>query len=143
MTPPNVSLVFVMVCFWVTLWLVYKFLIQPTNRVLDERNSRIDTAQQQWAEKNQAFLDATGRLEEELAAAAKEASRVRESYRDRAQADRQTRLEAARRRADDELQGAVAGIEKDANAARTELRDLAGRLAGELATKVLGREVRS
>ena len=143
MTPPNVSLVFVMVCFWVTLWLVHRFLIQPTNKVLEERNSRIDTAQQQWTEKNQAFLSATSRLEEELAAAAKEASRVRESYRDRAQAEWQSRLEEARQRADGELQGAVEGIEKDAAAARAELRDLAGRLAGELATKVLGREVRS
>ena len=46
MTPPNLSLIFVMVCFLVTIWIVYRFLIRPVCAVIVERGLRIDEAQQ-------------------------------------------------------------------------------------------------
>ena len=77
MTPPNLSLLLIMVCFWVTLWIVYRFLIRPVGVVIAERRRRVDDAQQEWSAKNEAYQAAVSRVEDEVATAAKEAARVR------------------------------------------------------------------
>ncbi|MCD4749061.1 MAG: ATP synthase F0 subunit B [Thermoanaerobaculales bacterium] len=143
MTPPNLSLVFIILCFWVTLWLVHRFLIQPVTTVLEERNSRIDSAEKEWAAKNEALVSATARLEEELSEAARSASRAREAYCAEAQAARRQRMEGARERADEELRVAVADLAREAETARKELHNQATLLAQELATRLVGREVLS
>ena len=45
MSPPNASLILIMVCFWVTFWLVQRFLIRPIWGVVSERKGRIDSVQ--------------------------------------------------------------------------------------------------
>jgi F0F1-type ATP synthase membrane subunit b/b' len=77
MTPPNLSLLFVMVCFWVTLWLVNRYLIRPVGTVVGERRRRIDDAQQEWAAKNEEYLAAVARVEEEVSQAARDAAKIR------------------------------------------------------------------
>ena len=56
-----------MVCFWATLFIVYRYLIVPVNRVLEERTGTIDGAEKEWTSRNEDYLAATARLEEELA----------------------------------------------------------------------------
>ena len=63
MTPPNLSLIFIMIFFWVTMWLVYRFLIRPIGGTLAERNSRIESANSTWETTNRQYLEATDRLE--------------------------------------------------------------------------------
>ena len=48
MQPPNVSLVIVMVCFWISFWLIQKFLLKPVGGVLAERKRRIEGAEGEW-----------------------------------------------------------------------------------------------
>ncbi len=141
MTPPNLSLIFVMVCFWVTLWLVHRFLIRPVGAVVDERRRRIDDAQQEWTSKNEEYLGAVARVEEEVANAAREASHIRAEARQNAMTERQHALDAARAHADERLVAVLEDLDRDADAARGELRRKAEELANLLAGRLLGREL--
>ena len=143
MTPPNLSLLFVMVCFWMTLWLVQRYLIRPVGAVVDDRQLRLDDAQQEWTAKNEEHLAAVARVEEEMRAAAKEAGRVRAEARQEAMSERQKGLADARGRADDRLVAVLDGLTKETEAARAELRHQAEELARLLAGRLLGREMAS
>jgi len=135
MTPPNLSLIFIMVCFWITMWLVYRFLIQPVGAALADREGRIDGATSTWESTNQEYLAATDRLEREIAEAAQDALRVRSEYRQQAMDRRQATLEDARAAADEKLQIALESLDADTTRARQELRQSAGELAREFAAR--------
>jgi len=141
MTPPNLSLLFVMVCFWVTLWLVNRYLIRPVGTVVGERRRRIDDAQQEWAAKNEAYLAAVARVEEEVSQAARDAAKIRATARETAMAERQASLDDARARADERLGGVLDTMAKEADTARQDLRRRAEDLARLLAGRLLGREI--
>jgi len=143
MTPPNLSLIFIMVCFWVTLWLVYRFLIRPVGSVIAERSRRIEDAQQEWSAKNEEYLAAVARVEEGVTAAARDAAKIRADARQRAMDDRQATLEAARARADERLAEVLAALDKETDDARADLRRSAEELARLLAGRLLGRELAS
>lgn len=143
MTPPNLSIVLVMLCFWVTLWLVNRFLIRPVNTVLDQRHHRIDSAQKAWTAKNEELLSATARIEDELVEAARSAAKTRETYRAEAHLAKQGSLDSARKSAEERLETALQGLGQDADKARAELRETAEGLSKEFARRLLGREVRS
>ena len=141
MTPPNLSLIFVMVCFWITLWLVHRFLIRPVGTVIEDRRRRIDDAQQEWTSKNEDYLGAVARVEEEVASAAKEAAHLRAETRQNAMAERQQALDVARAKADERLAGVLENLDRDAATAREDLRRRAEELARLLAGRLLGREL--
>lgn len=141
MQPPNVSLVIVMVCFWLTFWLIQKFLLKPVGAVLAERRRRIEGAEEEWQTKHQEFLDETARLEAELQDAAKAAAKVRNDYQQQALDRRKARLEVARQKADAQLDEAMDTLGNEASSARTELQARARELAGLFASRLLGREV--
>ena len=81
MTPPNLSLILVMICFWVTFWLVQKFLIGPVGQVLAERKHRISTATETWEAKHAEFEAAVAKVEEQFDTAARDAAKMREDLR--------------------------------------------------------------
>ena len=141
MSPPDLSLIFIMVCFWVTLWIVHRFLIRPVGEVISERGRRIDGAQQEWTAKNEEYLAAVARVEDEVAAAAKEAAKIRADARLHAMDERQAVLEQARARADERLDRVLATLESETEAARSDLRSRAEELARLLAGRLLGREL--
>lgn len=138
---PNYSLIIVMVCFWLTFWLVQKFLLKPVGAVLEERRQRIDGAETEWQNKHQEYLSETARLESELEDAAKAAAAVRNEQRLGAQDRRQAMLETARQQADGRLDQAMSELETEATAARTDLQARARELARVFASQLLGREV--
>jgi F-type H+-transporting ATPase subunit b len=141
MSPPDLSLILVMVCFWVTLWIVHRFLIRPVGTVIGERRRRIDDAQQEWSAKNEEYLAAVSRVEEEVSGAARDAAKIRADARQAAMDARQVTLDHARAQADERLLGALDGLDKDAEAARSDLRSRAEDLARLLASRLLGREL--
>jgi len=143
MTPPNLSLLLIMICFWCTMWLVHRFLIKPVGAVLEERRGRIGQATQSWEATHQEYLAATARLEAEIQNAAREAARVRGEHRQQALDRRQATLDGARAEADDRLGAALGALDAEANAARRELQASAAQLARRFATRLLGREVAS
>jgi F0F1-type ATP synthase membrane subunit b/b' len=141
MNPPNLSLVIVMLCFWLTFWLVQRFLLKPVGAVLAERSRRIDGAETEWQAKNREYLEATARLESELEEAARAAAKVRNDHRQQALDRRQAALDGARRVAEGRLDEATAALDAEAGTARGELRARARDLAGLFASRLLGREV--
>lgn len=143
MTPPNVSLVLIMVCFWMTLWLVQRFLIRPVSAVLDDRRRRIDGAKQEWSARNEEYLAAVARIEDEVQNAARDASKSRADARQRATDARQLAMEAARARADERLTSVVESLDRDAEAIRGDLHRRAEELARLLAGRLIGREMSS
>lgn len=141
MQPPNFSLIIVMVCFWLTFWLIQKFLLKPFGAVLAERRGRIEGAENEWQSKHQEYLDETARLESELEEAAKAAARVRNDHKQQALDRRQAKLDTARQQADGKLDEALGVLKTDASAARTDLEARARELARAFASQLLGREV--
>jgi F-type H+-transporting ATPase subunit b len=143
MTPPNLSLLLIMICFWCTMWLVHRFLIKPVGAVLEERQGRIGQATQSWEATHQEYLAATARLEAEIQDAAREAARTRGERRQRALDDRQATLDRAHAEADDRLGAALIALDAQTAAARGELQASAAELARLFATRLLGRRVAS
>ena len=141
MNPPNVSLILVMICFWITYWLIQKFLLKPVGAVLAERRRRVEGAETEWQSKNQAYLDATARLESELEEAARSAAAVRDRQRQEALERRQALLTTTREQADARLERALEELRGEASSARTELDKRARELARAFASQLLGREV--
>lgn len=141
MTPPNLSLIFIMIFFWVTMWLVHRFLIQPIGGALAERHGRIDSATSKWETTNREYLEATDRLELEMQEAAREAARVRGEYRQQALDRRQVALDEARTVADEKLHSALDGLEGETTAARQDLRSQSRELAEQFASRLLDRKV--
>jgi F0F1-type ATP synthase membrane subunit b/b' len=109
--------------------------------VIGERRRRIDDAQQEWSGKNEEYLAAVTRVEEEVSAAAKEAARIRAAARQHAMDERQAALDQARARADERLLGVLDTLDKEAETARSDLRSQAEGLARLLASRLLGREL--
>ena len=143
MTPPNASLVLIMVCFWVTLWLVHRFLIRPVSSVLDDRRGRIDGAQQEWSARNEDYQKAVAHVEDEVQNAARDAAKTRADARQQAMDARQKALDAARARAAARLGGVLETLDSDTETARRDLRSRAEELARLLAGRLLGREMSS
>ena len=141
MSPPDLSLILIMVCFWATLWIVHRFLIRPVGAVMGERSRRVDDAQQEWSAKNEEYLATVCRVEEEVSAAARDAARIRADARQNAMDSRQSALDKARARADERLLGVLDTLEKEAENARSDLRNRAEDLARLLASRLLGREL--
>jgi F0F1-type ATP synthase membrane subunit b/b' len=141
MQPPNFSLVIVMVCFWLTFWLIQKFLLKPVGAVLAERSRRIEGAEAEWQKKHQEYLDETARLESELGDAAKTAAAERNRLQQQALDRRQATLETARQLADGKLDEAMEVLDAEAASARVDLKVQAGELARVFAGQLLGREV--
>lgn len=139
----DLSLILVMVCFWMTLWLVQRFLIRPVGAVVDDRRRRIDGAQQEWTARNEEYLGAIAKVEDELVSAAKESAKVRNEARERAMTNRQVALERARADADERLGSVLDTLGKEADTARADLRQRAEELARLLAGRLLGREMSS
>ena len=141
MQPPNFSLIIVMVCFWLTFWLIQKFLLKPVGAVLAERRGRIEGAENEWQSKHQEYLEETARLESELQEAAKAAAKVRNDQQQQALDRRQAVLTTARQLADGKLEEAMGVLKTDASTARTDLEARARQLAQAFASQLLGREV--
>ena len=141
MTPPNLSLILVMVCFWVTMWLVYRYLIRPVGTTVDERSRRIDGAQHEWSARNEEHLAAIAQVESEVVDAAKAAAQIRSAARQEALDARQQILDNARERADARLTGALEELDQEAIRASGDLRRQAEDLARMLAGRLIEREV--
>jgi F0F1-type ATP synthase membrane subunit b/b' len=141
MQPPNFSLVIVMVCFWLTFWLIQKFLLKPVGAVLTERSRRIEGAEAEWQKKHREYLDETARLEAELGDAAKAAAGLRNRLQQQALDRRQATLDTARQLADGKLDEAMEVLDAEAASARADLKVQASDLARAFASQLLGREV--
>ncbi len=141
MSPPNYSLLLIMICFWVAYWLVKRYLIEAVGGVAEERQRRIQTADQEWAARHEEYEQALERIEARVDDALRQASQRRNELREGAMGRRQEILDAAHAEAESRLDAALRELGEAAESARAELRATAQTLGRELASRLLEREV--
>jgi F-type H+-transporting ATPase subunit b len=141
LAPPNFSLLLVMACFWLVFLLVATQLVKPLGRLLDERERR-DREAREGLEAAQSRLEAAvDRCEREVAAAAVEAQRERTGLRGSGEAARRAKIDQARTQAQEHLARFDVELQQAAAQGRERLREHAGELARELASRLVGRSV--
>ena len=96
MSPPNLSLILIMACFWLVYLLVTTQFLKPVGSLLDQRESQIRTARETFAQAKEQLGEAIARCERDLAQAAGEGQKVRATLRAEGESVRRARLEAAR-----------------------------------------------
>jgi F-type H+-transporting ATPase subunit b len=132
-------MIWTIVCFLLTLFVLRKYAFGPIQNMLDERRERIQrsieeaeharTEARKLLEEHRALIgQARGQAEEILAEARKVADAQRQRVREETEADRQRRLEETRRQIEAETQRALGQI-------RAEVAEL----TLEAATKVTGK----
>lgn len=142
-TPPDLSLVFIMLCFWAVFFVVSTQLVKPLLRILDQREEQAAGARRDLEATRAAFQQAMAASERELAAASVEATKERAALRAEGEASRRARLDAARELAQQRLARLASELDETAAAARAGLRAQTSQLARELAARILGRSVRA
>ena len=140
-TPPDLSLVLVMLCFWAVFFVVSTQLVRPLLRILDQREQQAQGARHDLETTRTRLREALAASERELAAASVEAARERAALRAEGEASRRDRLDGARELAQQRLAGLTRELDEVATSLRSGLRTEVGRLAQELAAHVLGRGI--
>jgi F-type H+-transporting ATPase subunit b len=134
-------MIWTIVCFLLTLFVLKRYAFGPIQKMLDERRERIQrsieeaeharTEARKLLEEHRALIgQARGQAEEILAEARKVAEAQRRRVREETEADRQRRLEETRRQIEAETQRALVQI-------RTEVAELTLVAATKVTGKVL------
>ena len=142
-SPPNLSLLLIMACFWLIYFIVKSQFITPLGAVIDERERRRREAGAEIEAARLAFDDTMARCERDLAQAAAAAQKHRADLRAEGEAARRARLDAARAEGQVHLARLTEELRAAADAARQELRDRTRQLSRELAERLLGRRLAS
>lgn len=129
---------------FVLLTLILKpVLFDPMLKLFAERERRIDGAKLEARKMDEKSATALSKYEAEMAKARAAAGADRDKIRAEAVKREQEILAAVRASAQQVLDDGKRAIHEEANRARTALRNDAGNMARELASRVLGREVQS
>lgn len=142
-SPPNLSLILIMACFWLVYLLVTTQFLKPVGTLLDQRETQIRSARDTFAQAREELGEAIGRCERELVLAAAEGQKVRATLRAEGEADRRARLEVARQQVQERLAGLTSELATVTDEARAELRAKSAELARSLAERLLERRIAS
>jgi F-type H+-transporting ATPase subunit b len=138
---PDFTLLIIVVLFFTNYLIVRTFFLRPINRILNERESEIGSAQKRYEEALGRFNDATTAIEARLHQARREASNVRESRRVIAVTHRQQLIERTRAEAEKTVVQATSGLKKDVAAAREKIVRDADALARNAVERIIGRKI--
>lgn len=138
---PDLSLLAIMVIFFLNYLVVRKYFLRPINEVLEAREVETRTAEKLYEEALGRFKDATAQTEAQLHLAKKEAATVREGFRGEAAAHRQQLVERTSSDARQLITEAEASLSQDVVVARTKIVAESESLARVAAERILGRAV--
>jgi len=130
-----------MAIFVATYFVVAKFLIEPINRVLEEREHDARTASETYEQALARFNAATSDIEEQLHGARREASKLRDQFRTDAATHRTGLVERTTNEAKRLVTEAEERLTKDVAAARDRIVRDSESLARLAAERILGRAV--
>jgi F0F1-type ATP synthase membrane subunit b/b' len=142
-TPPNLSLLLIMACFWLVFWLVYTQFLKPIGALLDQREKQIQSAAAVFTTAKDELDEAMTRCERELAQAATEGQKARGVLRGEGEAARRARLDEARQQGQQRLAALAAELDTATEEARAALRASSGDLAHALAERLVERRIAS
>jgi F-type H+-transporting ATPase subunit b len=116
-------------------------LFKPLLRWLEQRDAATAGARAEAAALEAQVTERLGQLEERLDGARSASREIRAAARTRALEEEQALLGQARAQAERRIVAALASLEDERSAASQGLRGTVDALAGEIAAKVLGREI--
>jgi F-type H+-transporting ATPase subunit b len=138
---PDYTLLMVMAIFIVNYFVVKRFLITPVNRVIEDRETEVRSADTLYEQALTRFNDATASIEERLQQTRKEGAAVREKLRNEAAQHRSAVLERTRGEAEKIVAEADASLRADVDAARQAIVRDSESLARLTAERILGRKI--
>lgn len=138
---PDLSLLAIMVIFFLNYLVVRKYFLRPINEVLEARETESRTAETLYEEALGQFNDATAQTEAQLHLAKKDAAGVRERFRGEAAAHRQQLVDRTSTDARKLVSEADANLAQDVAVARTKIVEESDSLAHVAAERILGRAV--
>jgi F0F1-type ATP synthase membrane subunit b/b' len=138
---PDLSLLVIMVIFWLNYLVVRKFFLQPVNEVVESREREAKTAEQLYEESLARFNEATARMEAQLHAARRDAAQIREKFRGEAAEYRNEVLDRTSSEAKATLAEAETRLSQDVVAVRKKIVSESESLARLAAERILGRPV--
>jgi F0F1-type ATP synthase membrane subunit b/b' len=134
----DASILVIMGIFWITYLILRVFFFKPMVALLEEREGRVQTAQQIW---DQAFTETQQRLEEEralLGATRRQAMVARADRRREAQDRRLQTLAEVKKTVQQELAEAGTALETQVRAERQVLETRVRTLADQIVRRLLG-----
>lgn len=138
---PDVTLVYVVVCFLISYAILTRFLFRPLSRILEQREEEERMAAQIHSESLAELQKTIARAEQQLSLARREALKERETLRADGRTHFERKLAEARAAAGTTIEAARRQIEADSARSSAELPSRAAALARLLAEKVLGRKL--
>ena len=138
---PDLSLLAIMVIFFLNYLIVRKFFLQPINEVLDARETETRSADKLYEDALARFQEATAQTEAQLQAAKREAAQVRERFRGEAAAHRQQVVEKTGGEAREIIAEADQKLSREVDVARQSIVAESESLARLAAERILGRAV--
>ncbi|PLX88863.1 MAG: hypothetical protein C0618_02940 [Desulfuromonas sp.] len=127
--------------FFVLLAVLNKLLYRPLLNILEQRRSTIDGSHQKAEDLQVEIEEKMARYQQQLSDAKAAASKERNALKQTALAEESTVLAEANKKAAGRLQEIKSQVAVEADAAGKTLRADAADLAGQIATKVLGRQL--
>ena len=136
---PDLSLVYIMILFGISVFVVRTLIFRPIIEVMDARAHDVTSAEALHAAALEESKKAIAAAEERLSAARRAAVAERYALRTEGQAERQKKIDAARGEAEKLVKGERAALEAQLPSLKESLRQEAQTLAAEVTTRLLGR----
>ncbi len=130
-----------MAIFWLNYLVVRHFFLKPINQILEARDTETRTAEKLYQESLARFNEATSAMEEQLHAAKREASQLRDRFRTEAGAHRDGVIERTQGEAKTIVSEAEEKLTREVRNARDTIKRESENLAHLAAERILGRAV--
>lgn len=138
---PDWSLLVIAIIFFLNYLLVRNFFLRPVNRILEDRETEIGSAQKKYENALARFNQATSEMEAKLHQARREGSIARERRRSEAVAHRSGVIERTRKEAERIVAEAAARLQGEMEKARQRIVTESESLARLAAERILGRRL--
>lgn len=138
---PDPSLLAIVVIFFLNYLVVRRFFLKPLSDIIESREVEAATAERAYEESLARFNEETSRMEEQLHAAKRDASSIRERFRGEAAAFRQSTVERTQGEAKSIVAKADTTLQKDVVEVREKIQRESESLARLAAERILGRAV--
>lgn len=138
---PDWSLLVIAIIFFLNYLLVRNFFLRPVNRILEDRETEIGSAQKKYENALARFNQTTSEMEAKLHQARREGSIARERRRSEAVAHRSGVIERTRKEAERIVAEAAARLQGEMEKARQRIVTESESLARLAAERILGRRL--
>jgi F-type H+-transporting ATPase subunit b len=138
---PDWSLLVIAVLFFLNYLIVRNFFLRPINRILEDRETEVGSAQKKFEEALARFNQATAEIEAKLHQTRREASLVREQRRGEAVAHRTGLVEKTRQEGQRIVAEATARLQREVEQARQRILSGSESLARLAAERIIGRRI--